>query len=219
MNNNRKDIVLWILVLVSLLGAIFIVTREFFLNFASNTPLLGGFVKFFFLASYGDLIANRIKKKSWAIPTGFLWKAIVWGMIGIVIVLIFGIFTKGVLDLQSNGILPFEGSAFASALFISLLMNFTFAPTMMTAHRLSDSYIEHRKSEKSFSEIIKDIDFAQFFKFTILRTIPFFWVPAHTVTFLLPEEYRVIFAAILGIFLGLILGLFNSRQKRVDDKQ
>lgn len=219
MSIKTKDIVLWSLVLLSLLGAIFLVTREFFLDFAGNTPLLGGFIKFFFLASYGDLIANRIKKKVWAIPTGFFFKAIIWGIIGVVIVMIFAIFSSGVLQLQANGILPFEGSSFASALFISVLMNFTFAPTMMTAHRISDSYIEHRNGEQSLSEIVKDIDFAQFFKFTILRTIPFFWVPAHTITFLLPEEYRVIFAAILGIFLGLILGLFNTRKKAVEGEQ
>jgi len=30
---------------------------------------------------------------------------------------------------------------------------------------------------------------------------------------LLPEQYRIIFAAVLGIFLGLLLGLFNSKNK------
>ena len=217
MSNKARDGMFWIIVLMSLSFAIYTVTREVFLDFAQNSPLIGGFVKFFFLASYGDFIANRIKKKKWSIPTGFFWKALVWGIIGVVIVMIFGIFTSGVTGLQSNGILPFEGSNFATALFISVLMNFTFAPTMMTVHRISDSYIEQRNNKSSMTEIIRSIDFAQFFKFTILRTIPFFWVPAHTITFLLPEEYRVIFAAILGIFLGLILGLFNTRKKADDE--
>ena len=219
MSEKARDIMIWIIVLLSLSFMIYTVTREAFLDFAQTTPLLGGFVKFFFLASYGDFIANRIKKKSWSIPTGFFWKALVWGIIGVVIVMIFGVFTNGVMGLQASGILPFEGSAFATALFISILMNFTFAPTMMTAHRISDSYIEQRNTESSIKDIVNSIDFAQFFKFTILRTIPFFLIPAHTITFLLPEEYRVIFAAILGIFLGLLLGLFKSRKKAVDDEE
>ena len=213
MNDKTKDIVLWTLVISSLGILIFLVTREIFLSFAQNNAVLGGFIKFFFLASYGDLIASRIKNKKWKLAVGFIYKAIVWGIIGIFIVLVFGIYTEGVSYLQSVGILPFEQSAFMSALFISVLMNFTFAPTMMTAHRISDSYIEQRHQKAFVSDAIKSIDFAQFFKFTVLRTIPFFWVPAHTITFLLPEQYRVIFAAILGIFLGLLLGLFNTTKK------
>lgn len=215
MSPKVRDLMMSWIVLMSLTFVIYTVTREVFLDFASSSPLLGGFIKFFFLASYGDFIANRIKKKSWSIPTGFFFKALIWGIIGVVIVMIFGIFTNGVHALQANGILPFEDSAIASAMLISILMNFTFAPTMMVAHRISDSYIEQRQNKLSLTQVIKEIDFGQFLKFTILRTIPFFWVPAHTITFMLLEEYRVIFAAILGIFLGLILGLFNAKKKDV----
>ena len=215
MNEKTRDILLWGVVVLSLGGLIFLVTREFFLEFAKEYSLLGGFIKFFFLASYGDLIASRIKNREWIIPVGFLYKAIVWGLIGIVIVIIFGIFTYGVSELQLIGILPKGDGPFLTALFISLIMNFTFAPTMMTAHRISDSYIEQRKFKVPLSEVVRNIDFAQFFKFTVLRTIPLFWVPAHTITFLLPDEYRVIFAAVLGIFLGLILGLFRTKDEEV----
>lgn len=210
MKNQMKEVAIWIAVLATLGLLIFFVTREFFLSFAENYPLGSGFIKFFFLASFGDLIALRIKRNQWKVPVGFLYKAIVWGLIGIIIVLIFGIFTEGVVYLQFADILPFKGNHVMSAFLISLLMNFTFAPTMMTFHRISDSYIEQRRFRIPLSEVIQNIDFKQFFTFTVLKTIPFFWVPAHTITFLLPKEYRVIFAAILGIFLGLLLGLFRS---------
>lgn len=215
MNDKIKDFIFWAIVALTLGGIIFLVTRPFFLDFAKEYPLLGGFIKFFFLASYGDLIATRIKNKEWKLPVGFLLKAIVWGLIGIVIVVIFGIFTYGVSELQLLGVLPSGDGPLLTAFFISLIMNFTFAPTMMTAHRISDSYIEQRKFKVPLSEVIRNIDFAQFFKFTVLRTIPLFWVPAHTITFLLPDEYRVIFAAVLGIFLGLILGLFRTKGEEV----
>lgn len=43
--------------------------------------------------------------------------------------------------------------------------------------------------------------------FVFKKTIPFFWYPAHTITFLLPGEMRVLFAAILGVVLGVLLAI------------
>ena len=59
---------------------------------------------------------------------------------------------------------------------------------------------------------IKEINWDQFIRVIVFKTIPLFWIPAHTITFLMPIEYRVIFAAILGIFLGLILGVFSNKK-------
>ena len=39
------------------------------------------------------------------------------------------------------------------------------------------------------------------------KTIPFFWYPAHTITFLLPENRALLFAALLGVALGVILAV------------
>ncbi len=194
---------------------VFIVTRKFFLAFAHDYKLLGGFVKFFFLATIGDFIGLRIKIKAWKIPASIIAKATVWGIIGISIVLMFKIFPIGVADLQANGILPFEGVTIAFAILVSVLMNFTFAPTMMAFHRVTDSYLELKKVNKNTSvgDAIESINWRQFISFTVFKTIPLFWVPAHTITFLLPEEYRIIFAALLGIILGIILGLFKNEKK------
>jgi hypothetical protein len=43
--------------------------------------------------------------------------------------------------------------------------------------------------------------------FVFKKTIPFFWIPAHTITFLLPPDVQVLFAALLGIALGTILAV------------
>jgi len=43
-------------------------------------------------------------------------------------------------------------------------------------------------------------------------TIPFFWIPAHTITFLLPGEYRILFAAVLGIVLGVFLAVATMKK-------
>ncbi len=209
----KKDYLISILVFFVTGLLIFIVTRDFFLTFAGNIPLLAGFVKFFVLATIGDFIGLRIKNGEWGKPNYLLIKAIVWGLIGVVIVLMFGIFSSGVEHLQSENILPFEGSTFAFALFTSILMNFTFAPTMMAFHRITDTYLNLKVTNKNtnLKDAVDEIKWNQFFSFIVLKTIPLFWIPAHTITFLLPSEYRIIFAAVLGILLGLILGLFKNK--------
>ncbi len=208
----KKDHIISIIVLLITVLLIFVVTRDFFLSFATSYSLVAGFIKFFVLATIGDFIGLRIRINKWKKPDYIFAKAIVWGIIGVVIVLMFGIFSSGVEYLQSVDILPFEGSVIAFALFTSILINITFAPTMMAFHRISDTYLNMRVDNKevSLKEVIDEIKWSQFFSFIVLKTIPLFWIPAQTITFLLPSEYRIIFAAMLGIFLGLILGLFKN---------
>jgi hypothetical protein len=38
----------------------------------------------------------------------------------------------------------------------------------------------------------------------MFKAILLFWIPAHTITFLAPEEYLVVIAALLSIALGLL---------------
>lgn len=211
----KKDYTISIGVVFLTSVLIFIVTRDFFLDFAGDYKILGGFIKFFFLASIGDFIALRIKSKEWKVPNHIFIKAFIWGLIGISIVLMFVIYPLGIEELQAKNILPFEGNTFFFALFVSVIMNFTFAPTMMAFHRVTDTFLNMRVDNKkiTISEAIDSINWTQFINFTIFKSIPLFWIPAHTITFLLPVEYRIIFAAVLGIFLGLILGLFSNRMK------
>ncbi len=204
---KKYDKLLSLLVALLTVILVFTVTREFFLNFASNNPLIGGFIKFFILASIGDFIGARLTNKQWIIPKNMFFKALVWGFIGIVIVFMFKIFPAGIVELQSKNILPFAGNNFATALFISIFMNLTFAPTMMAFHRISDTYFD---GAESISAAIKKVDWSKFVNFVVFKTIPIFWIPAHTITFLLNPEYQVIFAAVLGIVLGLILSLFKK---------
>ncbi len=211
MNKNYLKTIIFILTTI---GLILILTTEFFLDFASDNKLLSGFIKFFFLASMGDVLAKRLKSKEWAIPTGFLYKAIVWGLIGMLITLVFGLYDGGVTALEESNLLPTSNITVLHAFFVSLFMNLTFGPMMMALHRVTDTYIVLRVSKErvSLKETINRIDWNAFINFVVLKTIPFFWIPAHTITFILPANYRIIFAAILGIFLGLLLGLLNSKK-------
>jgi hypothetical protein len=61
-------------------------------------------------------------------------------------------------------------------------------------------------------QVVAQIDWQDLVGFVCLRTIPSFWIPAHTVTFLLPPEYRVLYAAFLSIALGVVLALAKRGQ-------
>ena len=63
--------------------------------------------------------------------------------------------------------------------------------------------------------ILQNMDWKTHWNFVLKKTIPLFWIPAHTITFMLPTEYRVLFAALLGIVLGVLL----SMGARMSDKK
>ena len=185
------------------------VTHKMFVKFTTEHAYLGGFIKFFLLATMGELLAIRIVTGDWNIPKGLLYRAFVWGLLGMAIVLIFSVFAAGIASALANGFLPGGNSQFAFAFFVSFIMNLSFAPTMMAFHRITDTFIdlkyENKKGKVTLSEVIKRIDWDVFVSFVIMKTIPFFWIPAHTITFLLPPEYRVLSAAFLSVALGAIL--------------
>ncbi len=207
----KKNIWITFLVIICTIGIIYILTRPFFLDLADKTPSVAAFIKFFILATLGDVFAYKIKNKYWGLPKNILLKALVWGFIGIVISYIFVIYSTGVKTLMDKDILPFKNNVFFTALFISILMNLTFAPTMMAFHRITDAYLNSEKPQRK--QAINTIDWNAFINITVYKVIPLFWIPAHTITFLLPSNLRVLFAAVLGIVLGILLNVFQKQKK------
>jgi hypothetical protein len=178
-------------------------------------PFLIGFAKFFVLATMGELLALRIVTGTWSAPKGLLQRAVIWGLLGVVIVLIFDIFAGGVMGSLKKGLLPGADSKLAFAFFVSTIMNLTFAPTMMLTHRLTDTWLDLRYEGKGTTlvDVVARIDWKGFVSFVLFKTIPIFWIPAHTLTFLLPPEYRVLAAAVLSIALGAILAFAKKKSK------
>jgi hypothetical protein len=169
-----------------------------------------GFAKFALMASMGELLAVRIVTGGWKWSAAFPFKAAVWGLIGVLVVLMFSVFTNGVTGAVKSGLLPsidgFPG-ILLNAFLVSAIMNLTFGPAFMAAHRISDTYIDLRAEglKPSITQVIGRIDWPGFYTFVVGKTVPFFWIPAHTITFLLPSVYRVLWAAYLSIALGAIL--------------
>jgi hypothetical protein len=92
---------------------------------------------------------------------------------------------------------------------------------MMTFHKITDTHILSNGGK--LKSLITPIPFASIFSginwtvqwgFVFKKTIPFFWIPAHTITFLLPGHFRVLFAAVLGIVLGIILAVAAVMNKK-----
>lgn len=206
---NKGDI-LWVIIIMTVV--LFIVsplTHETFLTFTSKHYYMAGFIKFSILATMGELLAIRISKRNWIISKGTSYKAVMWGVYGIMITFVFTLFSGGVTVAMSKEYLPFNGSNLAFAFFTSTFMNIYFAPTFMTMHKLSDTYInlqiEGKISKVRFEDVLNEADWMTFTKFVLLKTIPLFWIPVHTLTFLAPEEYRIVISAFLSIALGVIL--------------
>jgi len=193
--------------------------------FTKNYALIAAFVKFAILATFGESIALRIREGVYNRKGfGLLPRAIVWGFLGITIQAAFVIFSSGTpsflksLGAESSGT-EFNAAGILTAFAISTAMNLIYAPIMMTLHKITDTHIIRHKGNISaltkridFANILKNIDWQTHWHFVLKKTIPFFWIPAHTITFLLPTEFRVLFAAVLGIVLGLILA-FAAGQK------
>jgi len=91
------------------------VTRKMFVEFTTKHAYMGGFTKFFILATMGELLAIRIVTRDWNIPKGLLYRAFVWGLLVIAIVLIFNVFAAGIAEALVNGFLPGGNSKFAFA--------------------------------------------------------------------------------------------------------
>ena len=116
-----------------------------------------------------------------------------------------------VADFAADGI---TWGKFVVALAISVMMNTFFAPVFMTFHKITDAHIaECGGSLKAIitpipmQRLIKNINWDVQWGFIFKKTIPLFWYPAHTITFMLPGELRVLFAALLGVALGVILAI------------
>lgn len=200
-------------------------THAMFLAVSKASPYLMGFIKFAILATMGELLAIRVVTGNWKKPAGLFWRVIVWGVIGMTVTLAFVLFDAGVRSCMERGYLPFvEGEGFlptlAAAFLISALTNLFFGPSFMLFHRITDAWIDlsHGRMllmrKTALDEVLDAADLKGFVSFVVCRTIPAFWIPAHTVTFMLPQEYRVLMAAMLSICLGVILGFSGKAHTR-----
>jgi len=187
---------------------------------SGNSVYLSNFLKFGVLSTLGELIGVSIKSRKIRMIDKFFQKVIVWGFIGMLITIAFPLFISGVEGLQSQDLLPkFQGNPLAISFMGSIAMNFTFGPMMMLFHKILDIDLElNSKVDNRLTVIIQDINWNSLVKDTWIKTTLCFWIPIHTIVFLLPETIRIIVAAILSTALGILLSVGDSKKKASNGK-
>ena len=234
---KRQD---WLLILcvVIVLTPFFIPATGWFdwFNRATAThPYIMAFFKFAILATLGEMLALRIRKGVYNEPGfGIVPRMMVWGFLGMCIAMAMVIFKSGVPTFLESVAGSERGSlaaVFAApgfswgklgiAFAVSVLMNSIFAPVMMTFHKCTDIHILDNggtvrgllRPMKMREIFATKVNWDVQWNVVIKKTIPLFWFPAHTITFILPPNFQVLFAALLGVALGLILALAGGSKK------
>lgn len=201
-------------------------------EFNNAHALFMGGIKFAILSTLGEIIALRIRTKGYVLNGfGVVPRMVVWFFLGAWIVMAMRIFGAGAPRLADyifsmdadSGIAAAMKGDFSSlkllgAFCISLMMNTAFAPVFMTLHKITDTHIMNCGGKlKAFAtpmrvgDIMTGMNWRAQWGFVFKKTIPFFWIPAHTLTFVLPGEYQVLFAAFLGVILGVILAFAANK--------
>ena len=193
-------------------------------SFNADHAFIMAFLKFGILATVGEMLGLRIKTGQYSTPGfGILPRALVWGLLGVWIAIAMKVFAAGspaivqylgvdgVVDAMKGG---FSVQKLLGAFAISLLMNTAFAPVFMTIHKITDAHIVNNGGKLSalitplpFGKLLASVNWDVQWNFVFKKTIPYFWIPAHTLTFLLPADMQVLFAALLSIVLGVLLAI------------
>ncbi len=171
-----------------------------YVNWVKAMPIVSAMIQFAILGTLGEVISRWIRTKSFRYPFSLgltLWKMLVWAFLAIGIKFAFKGFTGFVEYLEEHAYLG-ELSALGRAFAISAFMNLQFGLTLVLAHRALDNLPEKQKNWHNLDK-------------SILSLI-WFWIPAHTITFMLPELYRIGLAALWSVALGIILGFFVHKK-------
>ena len=174
---------------------------NFYLNWVQTSPILSTIIQFAILGTIGEIISKWLQQKSFKYPFSFpmtLWKMVVWAMLGVGTKYAFKGFSGFVNAIIENGMWPeFQPGTFGYAFSLSALMNLQFGLFLVIMHRVLDNLPEKQKNWKNLDKS--------------MYSLLWFWIPAHTVTFMVPSDLRIGLAALWSIALGLILGFFNRK--------
>jgi hypothetical protein len=228
----RKQDIIFILFMAVLFLPFFVSTEayESYISMNQSHGMVMSFIKFAILATMGEMIGLRIRSgKYYYKGFGILPRAIVWGFLGLTIKFAFVVFTGGVpvfLNYMgyADATVIIQGGLSPAKIWvafcISAAMNLIYAPVMMTLHKITDMHIINNGGTLKgfltpvlFRKHFVNLDWNVQWNFVFKKTIPFFWIPAHTITFLLPADFQVLFAAVLGIALGTILAVAGMKKK------
>jgi hypothetical protein len=180
---------------------------ENLIHFLREYPILSSAVQVAILGTFGEILSLRIRTGRWSFfgpgPSRLIQKIIVWAFLGISFKYAFAGFSGFITAICDKGFwfAAATEKGLLQAFSISLYMNLIFGPVMMLFHRWTDNFIE--KTPMNWSSLEK-----------AWKTLIWFWIPAHTITFSLPFHFQVSLAALWAVALGLILGFFARSTKK-----
>ncbi|MBT3935696.1 MAG: hypothetical protein HOF35_15695 [Bacteroidetes bacterium] len=201
---------------------------SFYWDFNTHHPYIMAFIKFFLLAPFGEMLGLRILKGVYHEKGfGLLPRALVWGFLGISLKMAFDIFAHGApamlinmgMNIPTDILLqPLSLLKVFVTFTIGATLNLFYAPMLMVTHKITDEHIRDTGgslkgffSPMKFGERMANLNWRIQWNFTFTRAIPFFWIPAQTLNFLLPDEYRILVAAIYSIVLGVLLAFVSMK--------
>lgn len=179
---------------------------DFYVNWVTQNPILSAVIQFAILGTLGEFISKWIVAKRVYSPFKFriiLWKMVVWSILAVCIKYAFvgfGGFVNALIESKYH-LLPEifqKDRTFWRAFAVSFFMNAQFGLFLVIFHRVLDNLVVKVKNWKGLDKG--------------MLSLLWFWIPAHTVTFMLSKEFRIGLAALWSVVLGLILGYFNKRK-------
>lgn len=160
-------------------------------------PIYSAMVQFAILGTLGDIISKWMQRGKIFMPykwTIIILKMIEWAVIAITIKYAFVGFQGFVDSLMAHQLVPDLGK-FGRAFTLSVTMNLQYGLLLVIFHRFLDNLIAR---QKNWNHINKG-----------MFSLVWFWIPAHTVTFMLDKPYQIGLAAVWSVVLGIILGFYN----------
>lgn len=169
-------------------------------------PYAMGFIKFGILATFGECLKNRLITGAW-IPSKIVLRFLIWGVLGMWITAAFPFTAGGEGTLVKAGMWPAWPPPFWMSTWINVFSGYAFF--MMFSHYWTDTILaEGWVTPWALFGRAGSVRWAKI----VLISLVAFWIPAHTLTFSLAAEWRIVCAAFLSIALGVILS-FAARSK------
>jgi len=172
---------------------------SWYIELVTAQPIITAMIQFAVLGTLGDAISHWIVERKIFSPyelKTLILKIIEWSVLAVMIKYAFIGFHGFVESLIENNYLPQLGGI-GKSFAISTSMNLQFGPLLVITHRLMDNLIVGKQNWKNLDEGF--------------YSLLWFWIPAHTVTFILPKELQIGLAALWSLALGIILGFYNRK--------
>jgi hypothetical protein len=170
-----------------------------YIDFVKTFPIISAMIQFAILGTLGDVVSFWIIKKRIVLPYKLnivFFKMLEWAFLAVLIKYAFVGFNGFVESLITHNYLP-NLNGLGKSFAISTSMNLQFGPLLVLLHRLLDNLIARQNNWKNIDKGF--------------YSLLWFWIPAHTITFILPKEFQIGLAALWSLALGIILGFYNRK--------